>query len=455
MPSSSQVAIIGAGPAGLGAAHGLAGRGLSPLVLEKTFGVGGICRSEEYGGHLFDLGGHRFFTDLPEIQGLWDGLLGQDLLRVERRSGIYYQGVWFRYPLDFADVLAKLGWGESIMSVLSFLAAKVKPVSDRRDLESWLIHNFGRRLYARFFKRYTEKIWGRPCHEIEADWADQRIPGLSLAATLAHALGRSNNQARTLTSQFYYPRLGAGMMWDRLRENLAAQGTTVHLGREVTGLRLAGRRLSELRVKEGAGETWLPVEQVISTISLPQLVGIMDPLPPPEVTRAARQLGFRAFLEVGLIVEQEELFPDQWLYIHDPQLRVGRIQNFKNWSPFMAPLPGRCNLGMEYFCDTGEPLWSLPDAEVIALASRELDALWPGLGAKVRDGVVFRVSHAYPIYHLGYQEALGIVQGFLGTLENLQSIGRNGQHRYNNLDHSMLSGLEAARSVAERLQGPA
>jgi protoporphyrinogen oxidase len=440
------VVIIGAGPAGLAAAYELVRQGLRPLVLEQSDRLGGIARTETYNGYHFDIGGHRFFTKNEIISQLWQEMMGDDFLKVTRMSRIYYQDRFFNYPLSLISTLSNLGLVESTLIVLSYLQAKISPHPAEDTLEQWITNRFGTRLYRTFFQTYTEKVWGIPCHNIRADWAAQRVKGLSLMTAVADALF-GNQKAKTLIGEFNYPRKGPGMMWQRFQQAIEAGGGEVWFNSRVVGL--TGKNGSIYRVTcARKNETVeIPVGHLLSSMPLANLVALLESKPPEKVLAAARKLTYRAFLIVGLIVAKKALFPDQWIYVHSPDVRVGRIQNFKNWSAAMVPDPDKTSIGMEYFCNEGDAFWNLPDEELIDLASQELSRL--GLAAidEVTDGVVVRQPKAYPIYNNEYGSHLETVRAFTATIANLQTIGRNGMHRYNNMDHSMITGIRASQNI--------
>ena len=436
--------VIGAGPAGLAAAHELSVLGRAATVFEKDEQVGGIARTVVYRGYRFDIGGHRFFTRAPSIQRLWEEAMGDDFLVRPRLSRIHYNDRFFHYPLKPVEALLGLGPVEALRILVSYLRARAFPIEDERSFEDWVVNRFGRRLFEIFFQTYTEKVWGRPCSEIGAEWAAQRIKNLDLVTAVRNAIlgGRGDGElVTTLIDRFHYPRLGPGMMWERWTERLAGRGIEVRLGAEVTRLEHDGRRVVAAETRTADGVTGrVNGDHFISTMPIRELVHAMDPPPPPEVVAAADTLKYRDFLTVVLIVDVEELFPDNWIYIHSPDVRVGRIQNFKNWSPEMVPDASTTSLGLEYFVHEGDDLWSMPDAELIALGARETARLGLVEEARVRDGAVVRVRKAYPVYDGEYREALDTIRGWTSTLDNLQLAGRNGQHRYNNQDHSMLTG---------------
>ncbi len=441
-----EVLIVGAGPAGLAAAYELTRLGMRPHVLEGLPRVGGLARTEEHNGYRFDLGGHRFLTRMPEIERLWQQMLGPDLITVQRQSRIYFDGRFFRYPLQAWDTFAKLGLWESVRIVGSYLGARISPPAGDHTFEQWVTQRFGARLYRTFFKTYTEKVWGIPCSELRADWAAQRIKGLSLVTAVIGALGLGS-RAKTLADRFSYPRLGPGMMWERFADVVRAQGGDVSLGSRVKQVICEGGRISRLRVESAEGETELPCQALISSMPLDDLVAALRPEAPADVLAAAQRLRHRAFAIVQLAIGRPGLFPYHWIYIHDPGVRVGRIQNFGNWSADLLPTPEKSSLGLEYFCSQGDEIWSLSDAEMIALATRELAALGLAQPSWVEGGVVVRNAKAYPIYDETYRASVETIRGYLDGLENLQTVGRSGMHRYNNLDHSMLTGILAARNL--------
>lgn len=445
------VVVIGAGPAGLTAAYELMKRGTRSIVLEHGDKVGGISRTEVYKGYRFDIGGHRFFTKVDEVQQFWKEILGDDFIKVPRLSRIYYQGKFYNYPLSLLNTLSNLGIAPSVLILLSYLQVRLKarlnPGQEAETFEEWVTERFGERLYRMFFKTYTEKVWGIPCNKIRADWAAQRIQGMSLKSAVLNALFGSQN-AKSLIKEFDYPRLGPGMMWERCQEKLEYHGTPVHLKATVTRIERCGMRIKGVTVQQGNSTFQLSADHVISTMPVTALLRCLDPLPPPEVLQAAQGLKYRDFLIVSLIVNRKHLFPDNWIYIHNPEFKVGRIQNFKNWSSAMVPDPSKTCLGMEYFCSQGDPLWEMAESELIELASREAIAL--GLGVRegdVEDGVVIRQRKAYPVYDAEYRQHLQVIQDYLETFDNLQTVGRNGMHRYNNQDHSMLTAMLAVRNI--------
>lgn len=443
---SDRVVIIGAGPAGLTAAYALVKRGERPAVLERERQVGGIARTEVYKGYRFDIGGHRFFTKVPEVEALWRELLGSEFIRVPRLSRIYYEGRYYNYPLEPLNALSNLGLIESCRIMLSYFKWRLFPHPVEETFEQWVMNRFGGRLYARFFKTYTEKVWGIPCKQIRADWAAQRIKGLDLRKAITNALF-GVGEAKTLIKEFDYPRLGPGQMWETCAERVRAGGGEVRLGVDVVRLLHRGGRIEAVVAHEDSEPIEYRGRHFLSSMALPALVARLDPPAPPEVLEAARRLRHRDFLIVCLLVNRAELFPDNWIYIHSPEVKVGRIQNFKNWSRDMVPDPSTTSLGMEYFCTVGDAIWEMTDAELIALARRELEQLGLAKASEVFDGTVVRQRAAYPVYDGTYREALAVIRPYLQQFENLQTMGRNGLHRYNNQDHSMLCALRAVDNL--------
>ncbi|WP_204151259.1 NAD(P)/FAD-dependent oxidoreductase [Leptolyngbya sp. CCY15150] len=445
--SLNPVVVVGAGPAGLTAAYELSKHQRPAVVLESGDRVGGISRTETYKDYRFDIGGHRFYTKVTEVEDLWQEVLSDEMITVPRLSRIYYDGKFFNYPLDPFDVVKKLGIGRSLSIVASYLKARLSPLPEEESLEDWVINRFGEKLYYTFFKTYTEKVWGISCQQIRADWAAQRIRGLSLKKAITDALfGKSD--AKTLIKTFQYPRLGPGMMWERFQTLLEKQGSPVHLNTRVVQIDREGQRIQRV-IAEQNGETQIyEGDQFISSMPVTKLLQCLNPPPPPEVLTAAKSLKYRDFLIVALVIDAPSLFPDNWLYIHSPEFQVGRIQNFKNWSPDMVPDASKTCLGMEYFCSQGDSVWESSEETLIKLATEEVVKLGLVSDPKlVQDGTVIRQLKAYPVYDVEYRQHLQVIQDYVETFDNLYTVGRNGMHRYNNQDHSMLTGLLAARNV--------
>ncbi len=442
------IVIIGAGPAGLAAAHELAAHGHSSIIVEKLDKVGGLARTENYRGFSFDIGGHRFFTKEEEVNRLWRELLGPEFLRRPRLSRIYYRRRFFYYPLRPLNALAGLGVWRSLAIVLSYLRWQLFPHKGEDTFEQWVTNRFGRKLFETFFKTYTEKVWGISCAELRAEWAAQRIRGLSLKTALIGMFRKPPATIKTLIEEFDYPRLGPGMMWQAARDAVERRGSSVRLGCEVISIRRRGSAIENVLISNNGHQEALSGAEFISSMPVKELVEKLDPPPSQSVIEAARRLRFRGLIVVCLIVRRPDLFPDNWIYIHDPTVKVGRIQNYKNWSPAMAGDGSKTSLGMEYFATPGDGLWSMSDGALIELAKTEINRIGLAASADVEDGCVVRAPEAYPVYDADYRSALATVREFVNGLENFQTIGRNGLHRYNNQDHAMLTGILAARNIA-------
>ncbi|MGH9722840.1 MAG: NAD(P)/FAD-dependent oxidoreductase [Bryobacteraceae bacterium] len=442
------VLILGAGPAGLTAAYELSKHCVRSIVLEQDSCVGGLARTVSYKNYRFDIGGHRFYTKVALIEKMWREVLGEDFITCKRLSRIYYRSKFFHYPIEPLEAFTGLGPIEAARCAFSYAAAQVRPRQPETDFETWISNRFGKRLYEIFFKTYTEKVWGMPCTEIRAEWAAQRIRGLSLASLLGNAFGFSRNghtkrAVKTLVHQFHYPRLGPGLMWTRTRELAEEGGAEVLLNAPVDRISWEPGGVTSVR----SGQQTYQADHVISSIPIRDLIGRLDPAPPAELGEATADFNYRDFLTVALIVRGRDLFPDNWIYIHEPGVKVGRIQNYKNWSADMVPDPETTCLGLEYFCFAGDGLWSASDAELILLAKQEVARLGLVREKDVLDGAVVRVPKAYPVYDRSYQRGLAALRRFLASVPNLQCVGRNGMHRYNNQDHSMLTAILAARNV--------
>ncbi len=439
--------VLGGGPAGLTAGYMLVASGVSTAVLEAQAQVGGLAQTVESDGYRFDLGGHRFFTKSPEVEELWHDLMGEEFLLRPRRSRIYWQGKLLEYPLEARDVIRQLGPVELLRAGLSYGWARATPNGEEQTFEDWVSNRFGRRLFELFFRSYTEKVWGVPTTEIRAEWAAQRIKGVSFFTAARSAIrGNDRRKVRSLIQEFHYPRYGPGQMWDTMARSIQENGGRVHLDEPVVQLGIDGGRVRTVETTAGRYEP----RHVISSLPLRTTVSIANPAAPNHVHAAAQGLRYRDFLTVALILDGEDLFPDNWIYIHEPGVQVGRIQNYRSWSPWMVPDPEKACVGLEYFCFEGDSLWAKSDDALVDLATKELAALRLADPAKVERGYVVRVPKAYPMYDGKYAERVATIREWLDPIENLQQVGRNGLHRYNNSDHSMLT---AIRAVENYLRG--
>ena len=458
---SPSVGIVGAGPAGLTAGYLLSKAGVSVDIFESDpVYVGGISRTVVHNGFRFDIGGHRFFSKSKEVEDFWSEILPNDMITRDRLSRIYYKKNFYNYPLEASEVVANLGKRESFLCVASYLKSKLTPKPEARNLEEWVTGKFGSRLYRTFFKSYSEKVWGRPCTEIAADWAAQRIKGLSLTTAALASLrprpavqpaGDRSSQIKTLITSFRYPRLGPGMMWEAAVERIRSHGGRVMMGSRIQGLQHDRERGGwHLRLADRTNSIYGPYQHVISSAPLGAIISAIDNPLPAELHTAARGLSYRDFLLVALILKPGPSFPDQWLYIHDPELNVGRIQNFERWSPEMVDGSGCRCYGMEYFCFDHEALWGLSDQELISLAARELQALGLAESDEVIDGCVVRQAKAYPVYDDDYQSRIETIKtGIARHCPGLHQVGRNGMHRYNNQDHSMMTAMLTTRNILQ------
>lgn len=450
--NDKRVIVIGAGPAGLTAAYELCKAGVESVVVEKDTTVGGLARTIDFNGYLFDIGGHRFFTKVKPVEEMWNEVLRSDFIRRKRLSRIYYNKKFYYYPFRISNALLNLGIGNSILVLISYLKSQLYPQRPELTFEQWVSNRFGKRLYEMFFKTYTEKVWGISCSEISADWASQRIKGLSLFTALrATLLNQKNNtqenSIKTLIDSFHYPRRGPGMMWNEVKKRVKDGGGEVLLGADVEKIYLSDNKVTGLEINRGGKNELISGTDYISSMPIRELIQKLSPPPPKPVIEAATSLNYRDFLSVILIINKKEVFEDNWIYIHDPNVRMGRIQNFKNWSPEMVPDQNKTCLGLEYFCFEGDGLWVMSDKDLIELGKTELASLGLADKSLVENGTVVRMPKAYPVYDSTYLESLELIKQFLSTFSNLQLVGRNGMHKYNNQDHSMLTAMLAVRNI--------
>ncbi|WP_326559063.1 NAD(P)/FAD-dependent oxidoreductase [Micromonospora sp. NBC_01796] len=452
MTSSPHTVVIGAGPAGLTAAYQLTKRQASVEVFEADDQVGGISRTVEREGWRFDIGGHRFFTKVSQVEALWHEILpDEDFLLRPRMSRIHYREKLFDYPLKASNALGNLGIFEAVRCVGSYLWAQVRPPKDQSHFEGWVTARFGKRLYSIFFKTYTEKLWGIPATELQATWAAQRIKNLSLANAVVNALMPKRNQKdiTSLIEEFQYPKFGPGMMWERAAEHVAKAGGVVTLNTWAKTVHREDGRAVAVTVADTDDERRVEADHVVSTMPISELIKVMDPPAPDHVRAAADALRYRDFLTIALVVPEAAGFPDNWIYVHTPGVRVGRIQNFGSWSPYLVQDGFTC-LGLEYFVNEGDDLWEMADDDLVKLGTEELERLRLVAPGAVSAGYVVRMPKAYPVYDEGYEDAVDTIRGWLAeAVPNVHPVGRNGMHRYNNQDHSMLTAMLTAENILD------
>jgi protoporphyrinogen oxidase len=451
------VAIIGAGPAGLTAGYLLTRAGYSVAILEKDERyVGGISRTVEHEGYRFDIGGHRFFSKSQAVVDLWNEILPDDFIQRPRMSRIYYEGKFYSYPLRAFEALRNLGLWRSSLCMASFALAQLFPRKDVKSFEDWTINQFGEKLYSIFFKTYTEKVWGMPCNEMSADWAAQRIKGLSLGKAVLDGFKRSlglnrkpndGMATKTLLESFRYPRLGPGMMWEEAARKIVATGRgEILMGNSLKQLSQDADGAWRVTTSRGDGEAVIWATHVISSAPMRELASRIHPL--PVSLPQAMDLKYRDFLTVALKIRSEDLFPDNWIYIHDSKVKVGRIQNFRSWSPEMVPDAGVACVGLEYFCFEGDGLWSMSDDDLVTLATREMETLGLVRADQVIGGAVVRQEKAYPVYDETYAANVAQMRADLeARFPTLHLVGRNGMHRYNNQDHAMMTAMLTVENI--------
>ena len=492
--------IIGAGPAGLTAALEFLRRSdIQPIVLEASHEIGGISRTIRYKGNRMDIGGHRFFSKSDRVMNWWMDLLPPEasadtqhalnyqnkqrvlrgtagtlspetsdlvMLVRPRKSRIYFLRRFFDYPIKLSgDTLRKLGLWRTFKVGCSYLAAKIFPRKQEKTLEDFLINRFGRQLYLTFFKSYTEKVWGVPCHEISAEWGAQRIKGLSLTTAVLHffkkALASSKDEGiqqkgteTSLIEKFLYPKYGPGQLWEHAADQIREKGGEILLGWRVTRLYLEEERITAVEAVSDSGERRrFPADYVFSTMPIRDLVRALDTALPSEVREVSEGLQYRDFITVGLLVDRLKVreadgstLKDNWIYIQEPDVLVGRLQIFNNWSPYMVADPAKTWIGLEYFCYETDALWKMSDDELKKFAIREVEKIGILNASDVSDAHVVRVPKTYPAY-FGTYDRFDVIRRFVDRFENLFLVGRNGMHKYNNQDHSMLTAMTAVDNI--------
>jgi protoporphyrinogen oxidase len=440
-----RVAVIGAGPAGLTVSYELAKAGVHVEVFEADATVGGLCRTISLWGQRVDLGPHRFFSSDQRVNRLWLEVVGRDYAMINRLTRIHYKNRFFSYPLKPLDTFANLGIVEVARCVASYAKQRVCPTLACGTFEEWVVQRFGRRLYEIFFKTYSEKLWGISCQELDADFAAQRIKKLSLLSALKNAImgSRSATGHQTLVDRFAYPLAGTGMVYERMAQSIERHGGKVHLRRPVSRVDVQQSKACALEFVDG---TRLAFDQIVSTMPLTLLVKNIPGLPSP-VQEAIASLRFRNTILVYLNVAGQNLFPDNWLYIHSVDLQAGRVTNFRNWVPQLYGAATSTILALEFWCNDNDALWTEDDARLIRRAEEEIRRTGLIRESAVLDGHVHRIKRCYPVYRRGYKEAVATIATYLSSIRNLTVIGRYGSFKYNNQDHSILMGLLCAENL--------
>jgi protoporphyrinogen oxidase/putative flippase GtrA len=446
---SKPIYILGAGPAGLATAYTLAKLNYPVVVVDRDRQVGGLAKSINYQGFILDYGPHRFYTKLTPVLDLWNEVLGEEQVTVNRLTRIYYDRKYFGYPLRAKEILKTLGLTESLHIIASYIRSQLFPIHNPKNFAEWVTTKFGKRLFKIFFEAYTEKLWGRSCTEISAEWASQRIKGLSLGKAIYQAILGNNGKVKSLVEQFQFPRLGSGQLYEKIDAYLQQHKCPVLLNTEAIEIQSSGAQITQITLRNlhTGEETTVDCGAVISSIPITHLVKRISPPAPPKAIAAAESLKFRNTVLVYLIVESTQLFPDNWLYINEPTVQMGRVTNFANWSPEMRPNHNQTPLCCEYWCNFDDPIWNGSEAELLRKAEQELRKIGLLHNQKVSDGFAIKLPRTYPIYAGNYAEALSEIQAYFHQFQNLQLVGRYGSFKYNNQDHSLLMGILAAENV--------
>ncbi|MCS7028434.1 MAG: FAD-dependent oxidoreductase [Bacteroidia bacterium] len=445
-----KVVVIGAGPAGLTATYQLAkhiGKGIQSIeVYEANSYVGGMSTSLKLWNQIVDLGPHRFFSNDAQVNQLWLEIVGQEYDMVKRLTRIYYNKKFFYYPLKPINALKNLGAWEAIRCVASYLPHKIGlHKQDTNTFEGWVTQKFGKRLFNIFFKHYTEKLWGIPCHELDADFAMQRIKKLSLSEAILNAINLIDNKKhKTLVDEFAYPKYGTGYVYQEMQKRCEAMGAKIHLQTPVQSIKIEQDKVKGVYLHN---QTFVPADVVISSMPLSVLV-TQIPQISQEIRNKVAQLRYRNTILVYLNVNSDNLFPDQWIYIHDNELQTGRITNFRNWLPTLYGNEKSSVLCMEYWCYDQDALWNLSQESLIELASKELrqTGLVPE-NVEILAGKAIKLHRSYPVYFKNYKSVLAPIQEYVSSITNLYAIGRYGSYKYNNQDHSIMMGIKAAENV--------
>lgn len=443
------VIIFGAGPAGLAAAISLAKKRKNIAVFEKDKQVGGISKTLKYKGYRFDLGGHRFFTKSKIVNQLWNETLGKKFLTRSRLSRIYYKNRFFSYPLKPMNAFFGLGIIASLEIIASYVWSRLFPYKEEKNYEQWVSNRFGKKLYKTFFKTYNEKLWGLPCTELQAEWVAQRIKGLSLTSAIKNAVFPDRgNKIKTLISKFNYPRYGPGMMYEKIAENIKKIGGKIIMEEEIVKINHNNFRIVSVITKDkNNNKKEYRSDYFLSSMPITELIKRISPSVPQDILKAAHDLRYRSLLTINVILNSPSPFPDTWIYIHASEVKMGRIQNFYNWSPYMLENKNKTALGLEYFCTEGDTFWKTSDKELIKIGIEELEKIELGKKLDFLDGFVARTPKAYPVYDMAYLDNINLIKDYLKKFINIQPIGCYGMFKYNNMDHSILTGLYAAENI--------
>ena len=445
-----EITIVGAGPAGLGVAIELQKNNITDiLIIDMHSKPGGLSRTEVFDNNRFDIGPHRFFTKNKEINELWHEILGNDFKPVKRFTRIYYNNKYFNYPLKPFNALKNLGFFESYHAIISYIFSQVK-VSNNEivSFEDWVCRHFGEKLYKTFFKNYTEKVWGIECKNIGADWAAQRIKDLNLYKAMIDALNptKHNKSVKTLVEEFDYPVYGAGMMYEKMSDRINKQGGEILFNTIVKKVNIKDNKILSVFVNNNEKEFEIPVETLFSSMPLTKFIESIKPKVKKNILTATRELFFRDHITVNLIIDNNKLFKDQWIYIHSREVKMGRLANYNNFSSCMPGNKKKSVVSVEYFVFKNDDIWNMPDKDIIELAKEELNYMNLVNRKLVKSGFVIRETESYPTYFIGFEKYYKIVSDFVSNISNLQCIGRGGMYKYNNQDHSLYTGLLAAKN---------
>lgn len=446
---SYKCCIIGAGPAGLGVALELVKHGVTDiLIIDKNKSVGGLARTDVFDGVRFDIGPHRFFTKNQEMNKIWHDILGEDFRSVARMTRIFYKNKYFNYPISPLDALIKLGPLESFDVIASFFIAQVNKKDKAVTFEDWITQKFGRKLYEIFFKTYTEKIWGVSCNRISVEWASQRIKGLDAIEVIKNALmGGKNKKIKTLVEEFDYPKFGAGQMYETMCDSVVSKGAELLLDSKIIRFNREENTIKSIDItKSNTDKINITAEHFFSSIPLSNFFYMLNPPESTEIVDAVNMLRYRDHITVDLLVGKQNLFSDQWMYVHSPDVKMARVVNYNNFSQAMPGGTNKTALSIEYFVSKNQGLWNKSDTFLENLAINELERMGLVNKKEVEKAWIVRDSEAYPTYYLGFQEPYKVLKSRIDRFVNLFSIGRAGLHKYNNMDHSIMSGILAARN---------